>query len=133
MSAPALRLAIVGAVHITQVLAPIALMAGYVVFLIDPREGFATKIRFPDDTFIDAWPDAAMDQIGLDDRTGVITLTHDPKMDNPALKRAIQSDAFYIGALGSKRTHAKRCAHLVQAGFSAQQNNCSCMVGYVIA
>lgn len=119
--APALQLAIVGAVHITQVLAPIARMAGYSVFLIDPREGFATQTRFPDDIFIDAWPDEAMDQIGLDERTGVITLTHDPKMDNPALERAIQSDAFYIGALGSKRTHAKRCAHLEQAGFDAEQ------------
>jgi xanthine dehydrogenase accessory factor len=119
--APALQLAIVGAVHITQVLAPIARLAGYSVFLIDPREGFATQTRFPDDTFVDAWPDEAMDQIGLDDRTGVITLTHDPKMDNPALERAIQSDAFYIGALGSKRTHAKRCSHLEQAGFSADQ------------
>jgi xanthine dehydrogenase accessory factor len=118
---PALQLAIVGAVHITQVLAPIARMAGYTVFLIDPRNGFATKTRFPDDTFVDAWPDEAMDHIGLDARTGVITLTHEPKMDNPALERAIQSDAFYIGALGSKRTHAKRCAHLEQAGFSATQ------------
>jgi xanthine dehydrogenase accessory factor len=119
--APSLQLAIVGAVHITQVLAPIARMAGYSVLLIDPREGFATQTRFPDDTFVDAWPDEAMDQIGLDDRTGVITLSHDPKMDNPALERAIQSDAFYIGALGSKRTHAKRCAHLEQAGFNIQQ------------
>lgn len=118
---PTLQLAIVGAVHITQVLAPIARMAGYTVFLIDPREGFATKTRFADDTFVDAWPDEAMDEIGLDDRTGVITLTHDPKMDNPALERAIQSDAFYIGALGSKRTHAKRCAHLEQAGFNVDQ------------
>jgi len=119
--APPLQLAIVGAVHITQVLAPIARIAGYTVFLIDPREGFATKTRFPDDTFVDAWPDEAMDEIGLDDRTGVITLTHDPKMDNPALERAIQSDAFYIGALGSKRTHAKRCTHLDQAGFTSDQ------------
>jgi xanthine dehydrogenase accessory factor len=118
---PSLQLAIVGAVHITQVLAPIARMAGYTVFLIDPREGFATRTRFPDDRFVDAWPDAALDEIGLDARTGVITLTHDPKMDNSALERAIKSDAFYIGALGSKRTHAKRCAHLKKAGFTAQQ------------
>jgi xanthine dehydrogenase accessory factor len=118
---PLLQLAIVGAVHITQVLAPIARMAGYRVFLIDPREGFASALRFPDDVFVDAWPDEAMDEIGLDARTGVITLTHDPKMDNPALERAIQSDAFYIGALGSTRTHAKRRVHLEQAGFTAPQ------------
>lgn len=118
---PNLQIVIVGAVHITQTLAPIARMAGYSVYLVDPREGFASKVRFPDETFVDAWPDEAMDIIGLDARTGVITLSHDPKIDNPALECAIQSDAFYIGALGSKRTHAKRCAHLEQAGFSAQQ------------
>jgi xanthine dehydrogenase accessory factor len=118
---PPLRLAIVGAVHITQILAPVARMAGYTVFLIDPREGFATSARFPDDTFVDKWPDVAMDEIGLDAHTAVITLTHDPKMDNPALERAIQSDVFYIGALGSKRTHANRCSYLETAGFTNNQ------------
>ena len=118
---PPLRLAIIGAVHITQILAPIARMAGYRVFLVDPRDGFATTARFPDDTFVDEWPDVAMDKIGLDAHTAVITLSHDPKMDNPALERAIQSDAFYIGALGSTRTHAKRCAYLETAGFTNDQ------------
>ncbi|GHA42581.1 XdhC/CoxI family protein [Amylibacter ulvae] len=115
---PPLRMAIVGAVHITQSLAAMARMAGYAVFLVDPRDSFATTERFPDDQFVDEWPDDAMDVIGLDPRTAVVTLTHDPKMDNPALERALKSDAFYIGALGSRKTHAKRVAHLQSAGFS---------------
>ncbi|PIB24618.1 XdhC/CoxI family protein [Amylibacter kogurei] len=118
---PPLRMAIVGAVHITQSLAAMARMAGYTVYLVDPRDSFATKERFPDDQFIDEWPDDAMDAIGLDPRTAVVTLTHDPKMDNPALERALKSDAFYIGALGSRKTHAKRVAHLQSAGFSESE------------
>lgn len=118
---PPLRLIVVGAVHISQALAPMARVAGYDIFMVDPRDSFATAARFPDETFVDAWPDVALDTIGLDARTGVVTLTHDPKIDNPALERAIVSDVFYIGALGSKRTHAKRCAYLSDAGYTAKQ------------
>lgn len=118
---PSLKMVIVGAVHITQSLAAIARMAGYSVFLVDPRDSFATPERFPEDTFVDAWPDEALKQIGLDARSAVITLTHDPKMDNPALEVALNSDAFYIGSLGSKRTHAKRITYLQNAGFSEDQ------------
>lgn len=115
---PPLKMIIVGAVHITQSLSAMARMAGYAVFLVDPRESFASKTRFPDDVFVDAWPNEALNQIGLDARTAVITLTHDPKIDMPALETALKSDAFYIGSLGSKRTHAKRVAELQDAGFT---------------
>jgi xanthine dehydrogenase accessory factor len=107
---PSLKIVIVGAVHITQSLAAIARMAGYNVFLVDPRDSFATSERFPENTLVDGWPDEALEQIGLDACTAVVTLTHDPKLDNPALEVALKSDAFYIGSLGSKRTHAKRIA-----------------------
>ena len=118
---PSLKMIIIGAVHITQTLAAIARMTGYEVFIVDARESFATAERFPDDTIMDAWPDEALEQIGVDARTAVITLTHDPKLDIPALETALDSDAFYIGALGSTRTHAKRVAHLKGAGFSDAQ------------
>jgi xanthine dehydrogenase accessory factor len=115
---PRFRMIIVGAVHITQNLSPMARMAGYETFLIDPRDSFATQERFPDDTFVDAWPDEALAQIGLDTHTAVITLTHDPKIDTPALAVALRSDVFYIGALGSRKTHAKRVAELLGLGFA---------------
>ena len=115
---PPLRMAIVGAVHITQTLAPLARMAGFEVQLVDPRDSFASAQRFPNETFVDAWPDEAMGMIGLDKSTAVITLSHDPKMDTPALAEALKSDAFYIGALGSKKTHAKRVLQLTELGFS---------------
>jgi xanthine dehydrogenase accessory factor len=118
---PPLKMIIVGAVHISQTLAAIARMAGYAVFIVDSRESFATADRFPDDTIVDAWPDEALQQIGIDARTAVVTLTHDPKLDNPALETALRSDAFYIGSLGSTRTHAKRVAHLLQAGLSEER------------
>lgn len=118
---PRLRMIIVGAVHVTQTLAPLARMAGYDVSLVDPRDSFASHERFPDDTFIDAWPDAALRDIGLDAYTAVITLSHDPKIDTPALAEALRSDVFYIGALGSKKTHAKRVAELQSQGFSEAQ------------
>ncbi len=116
-----LRMIIVGAVHVTQTLAPLARMAGYDVSLVDPRDSFATQARFPDETFIDAWPDEALAQIGLDAHTAVITLSHDPKIDTPALAEALQSEVFYIGALGSKKTHAKRVAELQGHGFTSAQ------------
>ena len=118
---PSLKMIVIGAVHITQTLAAIARLAGYEVFIVDSRQGFATAERFPEDTIIDAWPDEALVQIGVDARTAVVTLTHDPKLDNPALETALGSDAFYIGSLGSTRTHAKRVAHLEAAGFTDAQ------------
>lgn len=118
---PPLKMIIVGAVHISQTLAAIARMAGYGVYIVDPRKSFATAERFPDDAIVDIWPDEALAQIGTDARTAIITLTHDPKLDNPALETVLTGDAFYIGSLGSTRTHAKRVAHLQQAGFPDAQ------------
>lgn len=113
---PPLRLVVVGAVHIAQPLVQMARMTGYDVALIDPREGFASEARFPAETFLQGWPDEALTTFGLDARTAVVTLSHDPKIDTPALETALASEAFYIGALGSKRTHAKRVAALQAQG-----------------
>ncbi len=118
---PGIRLAVVGAVHITQALMPMARLAGFDPVLVDPRPGFAAASRFPGETIIEAWPDEGLQQIGLDPRAGVITLTHDPKLDDPAIKAALASEAFYIGALGSNRTHAKRVQRLIADGFSNLQ------------
>jgi xanthine dehydrogenase accessory factor len=115
---PPLRLVIVGAVHIAQSLAPMASLTGYAVTVIDPRRVFATDARFPEFTLMGDWPDEAMTALAPDTRTAVVTLTHDPKLDDPALQVALRSDAFYIGALGSRKTHAARCARLTEAGFS---------------
>ncbi|MCV6594562.1 MAG: XdhC family protein [Silicimonas sp.] len=115
---PPLRLVIVGAVHIAQPLVQMARMAGYDVALVDPREGFASEARFPGETFLEGWPDEALAAHGLDARTALVTLSHDPKIDTPALQTALPSEAFYIGALGSTRTHAKRKAALAEAGVS---------------
>ncbi len=114
---PPLRMLVVGAVHIAQPLAPMAVMAGYAVTIIDPRRSFATAERFPGVTITHDWPDEAMDRLKLDARTAVVTLTHDPKIDDPALDRALRSDCFYIGCLGSTRTHKARLARLAEAGF----------------
>ena len=114
---PPLRLLIVGAVHIAQALAPMAALTGYGVTIIDPRRAFATDSRFPDMAKCSAWPDEAMAELKPDRRTAVVTLTHDPKLDDPALEAALRSDAFYIGALGSRKTHASRLARLTAAGF----------------
>jgi xanthine dehydrogenase accessory factor len=113
---PPLRLVIVGAVHIAQPLVQMARMTGYDVTLVDPRESFASDARFPGETFLDGWPDEALKRFGLDARTAVVTLSHDPKIDTPALETALASEVFYIGALGSKRTHAKRVAALQAQG-----------------
>jgi xanthine dehydrogenase accessory factor len=113
---PPLRLAVVGAVHIAQPLVVMARAAGYDVTLIDPREAFASEGRFPGGKLVHDWPDAALAAHGLDTRTAVVTLTHDPKLDDPALRAALASPVFYIGALGSTRTHAKRVARLREAG-----------------
>ncbi|MDR2240860.1 MAG: XdhC family protein [Zoogloeaceae bacterium] len=116
VSAP--RLMVVGAVHITQALAPMAAMAGFEVTVVDPRRAFATAERLPGVTMTTEWPDEALARIGLDARTALVTLSHDPKLDDPALIAALRSPCFYVGALGSTRTHAKRVARLTEAGLA---------------
>ena len=113
---PPLRLVIVGAVHIAQALAPMAVQLGYGVTVIDPRGAFASAERFPGVALSTEWPDEAMDALGPDSRTAVVTLTHDPKLDDPALDRALRSGAFYVGALGSRKTHAARLDRLRALG-----------------
>ena len=113
---PPLRLIVVGAVHIAQALVPMAQTTGFAVTVVDPRRAWATADRFPGITLIQEWPDEAMVALAPDSRTAVVTLTHDPKLDDPALDVALKSDAFYIGALGSRRTHAKRVARLTELG-----------------
>ena len=114
---PPLRLVVIGAVHIAQVLVPIAQLAGYEVIVIDPRRAWATEARFPGVKIDHDWPDEALKELHLDHRTALVTLTHDPKLDDPALIEALGSEVFYIGALGSTRTHAKRLGRLADAGF----------------
>lgn len=114
---PALRMVIVGAVHIAQPLSRMAELAGYGVTVVDPRRSFASAERFPGVTLSSEWPDDALEEFGLDARTAVVTLTHDPKLDDPALEVALKSDAFYIGSLGSNRTHAARLERLAEQGF----------------
>ncbi len=113
---PKLRLVVVGAVHIAQALVPMAAQLGYSTTIVDPRRAFATDERFPDVTVSTEWPDDAMDALLPDTRTAIVTLTHDPKLDDPALDRALKSPAFYVGALGSRRTHAKRLDRLRELG-----------------
>jgi len=116
---PPLRLVVVGAVHIAQALVPMARIAGFDPVVIDPREAFGAPARFPDAQVINDWPDAALQAAGVDSRTALVLLTHDPKLDDPALHIGLRSGAFYIGALGSKRTHAARLERLADAGFTA--------------
>ena len=113
---PPLRLVVVGAVHIAQALVPMAAGLGYGVTVADPRRAFATDERFPGVVVSTAWPDEAMDELRPDSRTAVVTLTHDPKLDDPALDRAVKSASFYSGALGSRKTHAARLARLRELG-----------------
>ena len=113
---PPLRLAVVGAVHIAQALVPFAAQCGFAVTVMDPRRSFASDERFPNVTVSAQWPDEAMEAFQPDSRTAVVTLTHDPKLDDPALDRALKSQAFYIGALGSRRTHAARLKRLRELG-----------------
>ena len=115
---PPLRLIVVGAVHIAQALVPFATQCGFAVTVVDPRRSFASDERFPNVTVSTEWPDEAMDALRPDARTAVVTLTHDPKLDDPALDRALKSSAFYIGALGSRRTHAARLKRLRDLGHS---------------
>ena len=115
---PPLRCFIVGAVHIAQPLAAMASLAGYAVTVVDPRSAFATDARFPGVALSNEWPDDAFEELRPDRRSAIVTLTHDPKIDDPALIAALGSEAFYIGALGSKKTHAARLGRLAEAGFS---------------
>jgi len=112
---PPLRMIIVGAVHISQPLSVMAQEAGYQVTVVDPRRAFATPERFPGMDLRVEWPDEALKTLDLDRRTAVVSLTHDPKLDDPALVIALASDAFYVGALGSNRSHAKRVARLQES------------------
>lgn len=115
---PPLRLIVVGAVHIAQALVPMATVAGYDVVVVDPRRSFSNEHRFPGASINQEWPDDAIDMLKPDARTAVVTLTHDPKLDDPALDKVLRSDAFYIASLGSRRTHAARLERLEQLGHS---------------
>ena len=112
---------VVGAVHIAKPLIEMGQSCGYDVTLIDPRRAFASSTRFPGVSLNNEWPDVALKDLGLDSRTAVVTLTHDPKLDEPALMAALESDVFYVGALGSRRTHSQRCERLGEAGITADQ------------
>jgi xanthine dehydrogenase accessory factor len=117
---PRVRLIIVGAVHVAQQLVLMARSVGHQVVVIDPRRAFATEERFGDVEIVRDWPEEALPKIGLDDRTAIVVLTHDPRIDDPALILALASDAFYVGALGSRKTHAKRVERLLKAGVAPE-------------
>jgi xanthine dehydrogenase accessory factor len=119
VQAPSPRLTLIGAVHISQALAPMARIAGLDVAIIDPRTAFATPERFPGTPILAEWPDEALAAAPLDRFTAICLLTHDPKIDDPALKTALAADCFYIGALGSRKTHAKRLERMRAEGFDA--------------
>ena len=116
VQAPSHRLLIVGAVHVAQALARLATIAGIVPTVIDPRRGFADPARFPGVLLRQDWPDEALAMLQVDRRTAIVTLTHDPKLDDPALDFALRSEAFFIGALGSRKTHASRLERLRASG-----------------
>jgi xanthine dehydrogenase accessory factor len=116
---PPLRMVIVGAVHIAQPLVKMARLCGFDITLNDPREAFASAVRFPQETLLHDWPDEALAKLALDARTAVVTLSHDPKIDDPAIIEALKTPVFYLGCLGSTRTHAKRLARLEAAGVAA--------------
>jgi xanthine dehydrogenase accessory factor len=113
---PPARLIVVGAVHVAQALVPMAAQAGLGVIVVDPRPMWLSEFRFPDVQLLRAWPEEAFAELGPDHRTAIVTLTHDPKVDDPALLAALGSPAFYVGALGSRRTHKKRVERLAAAG-----------------
>lgn len=126
---PAYRLLIVGAVHIAQALATLAQECGYQVTVIDPRRAFATEQRFHNIELCPQWPDEAMAQLAPDAQTAIVTLAHDPKIDDPALIAGLNSDAFYIGALGSRRTHEKRLERLTQQGLGGMLGRINAPIG----
>ncbi len=115
---PPAKLVLIGAVHISQALAPMAGMLGYDVTIVDPRTAFATEDRFPNVSLIAEWPDVALPEVGVDRWTAFCALTHDPKIDDPGLLHALEKQCFYIGALGSRKTHARRVERLTEAGRS---------------
>jgi len=116
---PSPKLVITGAVHISQALAPMGQLLGYDVTIVDPRTAFASIERFPDVKVVAEWPDVALPPIGIDHYTAFVALTHDPKIDDPGLDIALKSDCFYIGALGSRKTHARRVERLkAERGFT---------------
>jgi xanthine dehydrogenase accessory factor len=115
---PAAQLVVIGAVHISQALAPIAKLLGYDVTIVDPRTAFATPERFPDVNVVAEWPDVALPPLNVDRYTAFVALTHDPKIDDPALLHVLARDCFYIGALGSRKTHARRLERLKGQGVS---------------
>ena len=118
-----IKIIIVGAVHIAQYLVDYAKSLNFEISIIDPRGYFASEQRFPDIKIINKWPKEAFDEIKTDQNTALIALTHDPKIDDPALQHALKNNFFYIGALGSKKTHANRCNRLKEAGFIDNQIN----------
>jgi xanthine dehydrogenase accessory factor len=126
------RLLVLGAVHIAQALAPMAALAGFDVTVIDPRRAFADVERFPNVTLSTEWPQEAMARLAPDARTAVVTLTHDPKLDDPALVAALQSPAFYIGSLGSTRTHASRVARLTELGLGDRVGRIHAPIGLAL-
>src|SRR5690348_14369964 len=115
---PPARLVAIGAVHISQALAPMAKLVGYDVVIVDPRTAFATPERFPDVKLIAEWPDAALPGLNIDAYTAFVALTHDPRIDDPALIHALARDCFYVGALGSRKTHARRVDRLKAQGLT---------------
>lgn len=118
---PPLRMIVIGAVHIAQTLIPMARLAGFDPVIIDPRESFGSAQRFPQEQVVNEWPDEGLAELGGDARTALVLLTHDPKLDDPALQYALGSDYFYIGALGSKRTHAQRVERFIKNDYSQDQ------------
>ena len=121
VQAPPARLVVIGAVHVSQTLAEMARLVDFDVTIVDPRTAFASEERFPNVRVIAEWPDKVLPEIGLDAYTGIAALTHDPKIDDPALNLALAANCFYIGALGSRKTHARRVERLTAAGFSIDQ------------
>lgn len=114
---PPVRLVVIGAVHISQALAPMAKLAGFDMTIVDPRTAFATPERFPDTPVIAEWPETVLPPMKIDRYTAICCFTHDPKIDDPALEEALRAECFYIGALGSRKTHAKRLERLAAKGF----------------
>jgi xanthine dehydrogenase accessory factor len=121
VQAPIVRIVAIGAVHISQALVPMAQQLGFDVVIVDPRTAFASAERFPNVEMHAEWPDVALPKLGVDRYTAFVMLTHDPKIDDPALHLALNSTSFYIGALGSRKTHATRVERLKEAGFSEDE------------